>query len=188
MKLVKNILICIFVWIVLEVVVFNQHQVRMFLDNKIEKNIEISKDNISLINWKQEENKIISELDPMIVLEDLNMYVDNLEILVDMPKDTVKSTIFYMNVTGEQFSEDKMLTYEITNGKNILNINQYVSALRIDIGEEEGREIGNFTIVLNSCNIQFSIARMIAIIIIYLSAVGLFKLQGSPNYTQFKKD
>lgn len=178
-KLIYVIMFAIF----LEIVVFNYSYIRSMFDKNIEKNVSYTLKDMEKINWTESNNGIISQLDPMLIISDINTYVKDFELTLSMDKNPPFILCYYTK-NNEDIFNDKM-SVAVTNifsDKNNIKVNSYINDLRLDIGDNAGLSLSNLSVIINPVKFDFNIARVITVILIYLIGAGLFFLQRSPIY------
>lgn len=188
MKILKKGFLCTIVWIILEVLIFNYKELKIFINSSLDKNINVDLSKVTYINWDNSSELLVSQLDPMIVIKDIDTKVKNINLMLDMSKQEESMSIFYTSSPEEQFSADKMLVCNVKKGENRIQLDENVYSLRMDIGEEAGTELYDYNVTLNKYKFHFSLARMIAILAIYFGAIGLFRLQDSPDYSSLYEE
>ena len=63
-----------------------------------------------------------------------------------------------------------------------MSIKDYITDLRIDLGDEKGTILNDLSVIINPIEFRFSIAIVVAVLLIYVATRFLFYLQKSPNY------
>lgn len=185
-SLIKRIVLVLFISILLELFIFNYtFFLNRFSYNVDNENVVYSKNQIETINWKKNANGTWeSQLDPIIIINDINMDVRNITIKVDANKEIPYIDIFYK----EKFiqKEDNNEVYKRYEGPfnsvETIRINDYIESIRIDLGDDQGLNINDIVFIFNDFSIKFSIARIIAINMIYWGALILFMAQTPPKY------
>lgn len=184
--LIKRIIIILVGSILLEIIVFNHN----FLLNKLfynmeNINIEYSGEQLGTINWeRREDGTLVSQLDPMIIINNINMDVKNITIKINTNKDIQYVDLFYKGKDNK--NKDNGEIYKRYEGSvykmKTLKINHYIENIRIDLGDEPGIILKSIVVIFNDFSMNFSIARIIAINMIYWGAVLLFMAQTPPKY------
>lgn len=175
--------IVVLIGIVLECVVFNFEYMMTKLDTSKDYNIIYTQEELRKINWIEENGVLVSEFAPQLIIESLDMYVDQVSISYTSNQVVSNILLFYSSedipdINGDLFVQCMDEGLE----KRIVEIGSYVKDLRIDLGDESNISFQNIEIVINPVEFHFSMSRIIAIVLIYLTAKGLFKLQDSPDY------
>lgn len=183
-KEIKRFLVIILIALIIEIGVINFSNICMLLDDNLIKNKEIMLSNIETINWeKTSENTIVSKLDPMLIIRNINMYVKNIRIIGETTQDIPYIDIFYTNNNIKNFNGNNVIREnEIIKDDIIVEIKKDVNDLRIDLGDAKGTEMNNLKIILNPARLNFNIYRVIAIISIYYLGLFLSYIQKNPNY------
>lgn len=104
---------------------------------------------VKLFNIEQTKEGLLVGIDPQIVLEDVNSYVESVSLVGTAVQEEVQ--IFYTESTDENFSEEKsiVLAPEKTEKGCLLYINQSVADLRIDFMGAKGSNYAVNSVVLN---------------------------------------
>lgn len=181
-KIIGKIVALLAVAVLLELLVFNFTELSILMNPSLEKNISYTLVNMEKVNWKKNNESIISNLDPMLILSDINKEVRTVKISVEANEPIESSTIFYTNSQLKYFSEKGMVIAKGGQGVLSISLNNFVKDLRIDVTEKAGLVLSNITVVINPVKIQISFSRIIAVILIYLGTVILFNLQKNPDY------
>lgn len=182
-KYLFSFIFILFLSIIIEFCVFNFINISEILDNSLKKNIAFSLEDAKLSNWEKNNTEYISEFDPMIVYNNIDMYIKKIEIKTSMNKKVPYIDIFYTNKNEPEFNGKMLLKInEVNQDTNVLIVNQYAKDIRIDIGDEAGVSLSDFSIIINPTKINFKLSRVVAIVLIYYMSVGLFSLQKSPDY------
>jgi len=180
---VKRILSIVIVALIIELLVFNFFNVIHLLDKGLEKNKEYTLEQMEIMNWERSGNDIISGLDPMIIVDDVATVVKEINIECEVNNVIPYIDVFYTNNTYDQFNGELLIHHkQPTNTTATIKINQYVKDLRIDLGDEAGLKLSNIKVIINPTKIDFSLSRVIAMILIYFASIGLFYLQKNPEY------
>lgn len=136
-----------------------------------------------LINWDVGEEIYISKNDPIILFEGINNKINNFKIKVDSKQKLENITVFYTkNKSGLAGEPYQLSPVKLINNEGNIKIDDYIYSLRIDLSENEGLKIGDFSIILNPTKLDFSISRVVAMLVIYFSTGALFRLHKSPEY------
>lgn len=183
---IKRFLLVIFFACIIEIGVINFTNILNLLGNN-SKNVVYDSNSMEKINWENNDGKLISNLDPNLIIKDVNTNVKKISIQVTSDKEIPYIDVFYTS-NGEQVFNGDMLIRDSTPTKSIANINidKLVKDLRIDLGDEPGLAISDVKVIINPAKIDFSISRVIAMIIIYYSTMGLLSLQKNPYYKKEK--
>ena len=135
-------------------------------------------------NWEKNDAFMISGLDPMLYIDDVDMDIYSLDIHIQATPMPVQCTFFYTNETGEVFSAEKMQFLPITDGNASISFpeGEEIIAFRLDLGEDAGIALDSISAIVNDTSWHVSIARLVAMLVIYWGAKGLMGLQKSPDY------
>lgn len=167
----------------IEILVFDFSDVKNIITNsgQILQNEFYTMETSRLENWTQEQGVYVSEPDPMIIIENVNQYVNNVEIDV-IRKNGFKEpiTVFY---STDMFSAPiELLSIELNNNRETIYIRNNVYSLRVDLGETAGSSLEDCIVTINPCKLHFSLSRVVAMMIIYYLTGMLFCLHKSPDY------
>lgn len=178
---IQVILVFIF-GVVLELCWFNLDYL-MFRLKDVPKNVEYTMEDAELYNWQKTNEGYISQPDPMIVLANLNYYVENICINTTPEVDISDGAIFYTNNNIAQFGTDGMIQIvEPLKDANVFVIGDNVKDLRVDIGESEGTVVNNVKLTINVNQLDFRFTRVIIIVLIYVVGYFLLTLQRPRKY------
>lgn len=184
--LIKRIVLVLLISILLELIIFNYtFFLNSFFYNVGSENVIYSKNQMETINWKKNENGTwISEIDPMIIINDINMDVKNITIKVASNKEIPYIDIFYKGESIQKEDNNEIYKrYEGPfNSARTIKINDYIENIRIDLGDEQGLNVDDVVFIFNDFSIKFSVARIIAMNMIYWGALILFMAQTPPKY------
>jgi hypothetical protein len=113
----------------------------------------------------------------------VNTYVESVKINANMNQTVSTVTIFYTNENNKGFNGNAMISQTGTaKGINTFVIRKNVKDLRLDLGEGAGTILNNVTVTVNPSKLNFSWARVISVLLVYLIGVLLFKAQKMPDY------
>ena len=136
-----------------------------------------------LINWDVDEGIYVSKDDPIILFEGINSKINNFKIRVNSKQKFENIIVFYTKnnsgLAGEQY---QISPVTLSNNEGDVKIDDDIYSLRIDLSENKGIKIRNFCIVLNPTKLDFSISRVLAMLVIYFLTGALFRLHKSPEY------
>ena len=178
----KTLLIGAIAGIALELFVFNFRFFRQFLVTGVQEDVPFSAEEMEFLNWTQTQDGHVSGMDPIIAIFSVDRYVQSVRLTLDMSEDTVPMNIFYTTEEGEVFTGEKMIAASAANGENTVEVGVYVRDLRIDLGETEGLLLRGIDLVLIGNELDFSVARAVAVLVIVAMERLLFSLQRSPGY------
>ena len=179
----KNFCFVLLVAIVLEIVFFNYTNIKLMLNQNIEKNISIMQEDIEYYNWERRGNLLVSKTDPILIIPNVNSKIKAIKLDMQLNKPIPYIVVFYTDKENEKFGENTMIIYNKNiQGNMLLPLDAEVNDLRIDLGDDEGVILSELKIIINPVTLNFSIYRVIAMLLIYLLSVLLFKLQRNPDY------
>ncbi len=180
-KYLRNFVFSIVVAILIEVMYFNYGAVRHRLLGV--ETVTYTMDTMNFANWTQVNGgERISQPDPMIYILDLCRDVETLTIRANAEPLPDMYTIFYTTAQEEAFSAEKMLSLAPVTGEDVVELNSYVYALRVDPGEAEGTALMDISFTLDEAPWDVSFSRIFAMLSIYWGAHFLMRLQQMPDY------
>lgn len=165
----------------IELLAFHSGELAFALNRQTAKNLEISSTDMEYLNWKKENGIWVSETDPQIFISP-RTYVETLEVSLELNREIPFIVIYYKTDLSQEFNDAQMVFTEQVEKNNRFTIQKPVAEIRIDLGDDAGVGIQDIRITLNPLSFQFSFARVIAMILIYVAATGLFQISKSPNY------
>ncbi len=169
--------------VIIEMVVFQGVTIVNLLDNNIVKNRVYTLLDFEYINWSvNEDDMLVSENDPILVLADVNTYIDSIKIITQMSDQLQYLEVFYVNAQYPNYGDIVKHCDEVNNNAVNISIGDDVRDLRIDLGDEAGVILTNIIVTINPVSFHFSFSRVITLLIIYYGAYYLFALQKMPNY------
>lgn len=146
----------------------------------------IENEQFSRLNWEEDAEQLVSLPDPILYVEGLNIAVQSMILELDADPMPSTCTLFYTTEHDEAFSAEKMIVLEMDSdtGRSIVNLSltDPLLALRIDPGEDAGLVLNYVSVRINDFAWDISAARIVAMMVIYWSLVGLMRLQKSPDY------
>ncbi|MBS5316738.1 MAG: glycosyltransferase family 39 protein [Clostridiales bacterium] len=166
----KNILykcIIIVMALIIEIGIFNQHIIENIFNKYNTKIITLNE--IQTSNWiiNKEMNSMVSaNNDPIIILSDINTYINNIEISVNTNENDLGIQFFYNDKDAEFKEENSIKLIKNSNKINLISINKYTQDLRIDIGDKSNIVINDLEIIINPNHIKISIIRLIVLIVL----------------------
>lgn len=179
----KRIIMVLIIVCCIEVFGINFFNTLSLVDISIEKNIEYTLQDVQTVNWDQENEYLISQYDPNLIIGDIDTFIKKIKLDINSNQEIPYIQVFYTNNENENFNGELLVEYsQPVVGEVEMTINQYVKDLRIDLGDEEGMILDDIKVIINPTSFNFSISRVIAMILIYFLFVGLFYLQKNPDY------
>lgn len=179
----KRIIMVLIIACCVEVFGINFFNTLSLFDNSVEKNIEYTLQDMQTVNWSQENEHLISQYDPNLIVEDVDVFIKKIKLDISSNQEIPYIQVFYTNNENKNFNGELLVEYgQPVAGEVEITVNQYAKNLRIDLGDEEGIILDNIKVIINPINFNFSISRIIAMILIYLLSAGLFYLQKNPDY------
>ena len=179
----KNGLIVLAVALLLEFGVFNFGYLLAMVNSNAQNNLTYTMEQMEVVNWIKKDNTLISGLDPNLVIPKINTMVKKVEITVDADKPISNVVLFYTNDQHSNFSAETMILGPKTMATTTTTtLNQQVENLRIDLGDDADLTLKKITVIVNPLKSDFSISRIVAILLMYLATIGLSALQKGPDY------
>lgn len=176
-------IVVLLVSIFLECFIFNFKYVESKFHSSRMYNVEYEQEEMIKINWRENNGILISNPDPQLIIEDVNTYVEEIEIMYSISDSIDNILLFYTNEDIKEITGELLIVSPSgETGKTIISVKDYVGILRIDLGESENIMIQDIRVVINPVSFHFSISRLIACFLIYYIAKGLFALQRAPDY------
>ena len=166
--------------ILIEVLVFNFPAVRNALSGEQESVYGF--ESLSFQNWREENGALVSEADPIIFKDNIGITASSFTVKLDTDPMPDMLLVFYTTGVNENFSADKMLVIEPATGDDTVQLDERISAIRVDPGETEGIVLKDVSFVFNEVGWDVSAARIIAMLIIYWGTKFLISLQKNPDY------
>lgn len=167
----------------IEVFGINFSNILSLADNSVEKNREYILKDMQAINWKQEDGHLTSQYDSNLIVEGVDTFIKKIKLEISSNQKVPYIQVFYTNDKNENFNGELLVEYGQPVIKEVeISLDQHVKNLRIDLGDEEGMMLDDIKLVINPVNFNFSISRIIAMILIYVLSIGLFYLQKNPDY------
>ncbi len=143
---------------------FNIDKLKINFESGIHKNIILNLDDFEKAGWVKEDNKYISQYDPMLVKDHLNIYIKTIELYPTTKESINLVQIFYKTEQDKEL-ETKYITEIGKEDKYKFIINENIEYLRIDLGDEENRTLYNMKVIINDNNIELNFLRMLSIFI-----------------------
>jgi len=137
------------------------------------------------VNWEQADNRYISLSDSQIIWLDTDRHVRSFRVEYYPPSQASGIEFFYTNDLNPFFSAETLVSVpEIAEGSFTVITNMHMNDLRVDLVEEAGFVLERVSITLNPADLDFSVSRIVAVIIIYLGIKLLFGIQKIPAYNK----
>ena len=166
--------------VLIEVIIFNFPAVRNTLSGR--EKVSYGMERLSFQNWHEQDGRLVSESDPMILKDNLGVKATSFTVKLNAEPMPDSLLIFYTTGVNENFSADKMLVIEPATGDDTVQLDERISAIRVDPGETEGIVLKDVSFVFNEVGWDISAARIIAMLIIYWGTKFLMSLQKNPDY------
>lgn len=182
MKYLKRGILALLVGVLLEVLYFNFSTLAIRLNPEIiTKSYSLSQ--MEPVNWVKTGNTLVSGLDPMLQISGVDCFAKTLTIQFNTDSSVESVTIFYTNDQNDIFNGNAMLVRTGTiSGLCMFDANVNVKDLRVDLGDMAGTVLNEATVIVNDDSFDFSISRVVAVVLIYFAAVFLFSIQKMPDY------
>lgn len=180
-KLLFRLVILAIATSIIEIVFLNLNAWRLTLNRDLKKNLLYTLSDMETANWDEDGDGLYSQTDPILIIPSLNSYIDSIMIEADLSPAIPYIDVFYTNDAHPQYGDIVIREEELGEQVNV-SIHDTVLNLRIDLGDDQGTTLRHFSVVINPVKIQFSGAIVVAVLIIYLTALFLFSLQKAPDY------
>lgn len=183
-KYIYKVIIVIIITTLIELIVFNFDYFAMKINSESMKSITLNTEDFQPLNWTKQGEFLVSGLDSALVIEHLDMKIKNIKIIVDTEQNIPYTDVFYTDKEHPNIVEDTHIRSidSYIDHYIVVDINKNVDSLRIDLGDSEGLMIKAIKVIVNLCDLDFSLARLIAMNLIYWFAILLFALQKPPKY------
>lgn len=183
----KKMLMVIIISLIVEIFFFNMTSIMNSFDKTLVKDISYGRDQFEQINWKNKNDMLISEFDPILEINKVDFYIRNIEIKLEGNGTVPYIDVFFASSKEEIFSENNIerLNTNISGKFKStikMDVDKFVSKLRLDLADEKGLELKDITIIINPSKLRINYARLIAMWLIYLTSKFLFSLQKNPKY------
>ena len=181
LKKITFVIIYIIVSIICGTFIANKSAISNIFNNN--RNLTFTLDNIVMYNWSKENDTLFySELDPQIIIQDLNCYVNDVKLYINMNNDSneqLSSQIFYKQHNENEFTEKNSYTTQLIKENNYykFNVNKEIKELRIDLFNEAGKEVNIDKIEINSRQISFSMIYYLLFIVFFILIFLLYKMR-----------
>lgn len=166
--------------LLIEVIILNFYEIRHSI-NAMNSDVEtyaIGNEELEWNDWTETKGVHVTAGNSNIVYHGPEQYVYYLKIVTDTKSGSIPDVILTSNDANGNLSQQRL------RGKKIMyaEIGGNLSNLQIDYAPSVGFEARNVSVVLNPVGINFSIARVIAMLFVYYGTNALFKLHKSPDY------
>lgn len=170
--------------IALECFVFNFSFIKSLVNASKIYNVEYHLENMSMIHWTQMADGFYSDEDPQLIIENVDTKVDSINIQYHIEGHISQITLYYTNTENQSFDAGFGVQADsVLQDNTNIKVDGYVKDLRVDLGEEPNLLLNDVTVVINPVTFCFSWSRFIAVLMIYLSAKGLFHLQSPLDFS-----
>lgn len=134
-------------------------------------------------NWQpNEDGTFTSAVDPILVCVLDGQKIDEISIVITASQSIPYIEVFYLNEKYVNYGEVMIRCDEVKDNRASIDINDKVKALRLDLGDDPGVILSELSVVVNPVEINISISRIVAMMMIYWCGVFLFSLQKMPDY------
>lgn len=143
--------------------------------NKGYESSQVMYDELTFINWNGADGQYVSGEDPQIVMNGLDRYVHNIKISGDFSADEREIQIFFTTEPGQDFCEDNSLwkEYVISNHSIYINVDRYVSSLRLDLTNAPETNLELKSITVNDRALKASIYDMAKYSFLPVTVLGI---------------
>lgn len=179
----KRFIITVIFAVLVELAVFQGEDIWKNIDPSFSANHVYGISDFERVNWiEQDDGSLLSDPDPMLVLMECNFYTDEIYIEADAVPELPFVDIFYTNETYKVFGEKYLHIEDVESNCATITINDNIQSLRIDLGDYPNYILTGLKVVINPAEIDPSISRILAMILIYWCGAFLFSLQKMPDY------
>lgn len=179
-KRICEIIATILIAIIIEILFFNFSAVKTII-TKPESTL-LNMNQLKFMNWDTANQGLVSCTDPMIYADGVDINAITFTIKMNINPLPESLTVFYTTDPVENFSAEKMISVSPVTGENTIQLNDYISAIRVDPGEDAGLLLSDVSFAFNEIDWNISMARIIAILVIYWGTKFLMYLQKTPDY------
>ena len=184
-KIMRGILLRLtflaFIGVAFSLIVLNVGNVKYMLNDSLQRNRRYTLSASEKINWTAGSLPIYSEKDPILVFPHLNCYVENISLEMILEPEIPYIDVFYINEEHPKYG-DTVLRIENPDLNTTVAIDDMVSDLRIDLGDDAGITLSAFSVIVNPVKLKFSWSIVAAVELIYWCGKFLFFLQRTPEY------
>ena len=182
MRYVKHGCIGLVIGILLELFVFGFGSLRLLMDTSVEERV-LSIHDFETVNWTETEGTLTARPDPMLVMDGLNDKVRTVTIYYRSEPQPDRITLFYTNSQYPEICQETVRTASPTpRQRAVFKVNDTVQGLRIDVGEVAGLQLSDLRVVFNEKHFDFSVSRVVAMVLIWIVGSFLFSIQRMPDY------
>lgn len=168
--------------LLLEILVFNFGFLTMLMEPSLQERV-LRMEDFEATNWSEYEGRLISQPDPMFVAYQLQGKVKTAAIYYETAQQPDSITLYYTNSRYPIVCEETTRrTQSNPNQRVEITINDEIQVLRVDIGESAGLELTDFRVVFNEREFDFSVSRIMTMVLIWLVGTFLFGMQKMPDY------
>lgn len=167
---------------VLQLVLWNWPNWSFLLDDTVQKNLVYTLQDFQIQNWTEQNGQMTSGHDPMLMRDGIDGYVRQVRIELEADPLPPYLQVYYTNPAHPAYDGEAVVTAQQVSSITVIDVNAEVQNLRIDLGDDSGTVLTGLTVTVNPVELHFSIAIIVAVILIYFSGKLLFSLQRAPNY------
>lgn len=176
--LAKRLLIVFILAVSIEAILFQMPYWSMRWNN-IPINVVYSMEDFEAEGWEKTEAGLVSQGGQHFFLRGIDTEIKTIDVSAQISPTPDYILLFYTTEDGELFSDSKCV---LCSNESQTKLDQHVRDIRLDFSNVPGLELENFSIVINRAAFNFSWSRVIAILMIYLTAKVLFYIQRPMNY------
>lgn len=187
-KIIKHCVVVLLISVALEFLYFNFSATLSLLRGDTAGPVYEMSD-MEILNWDKDDEVYVTGIDPMLVMEDVDAYVQDIDIHINAPQQFQDSQIFFTESDDEEFTGEKSVMLQ-ENASNIMHaeLNRSICDLRLDLSEVQGLRLNDIRVEINPVGtMNFSWAHIVVIQIAYLLLFGLNQLQKGPDYSKILK-
>lgn len=165
-----------------ELVLWNWSNWSFLMDDTAEKNVVYTMKDFQMQNWMKLNGQNTSCNDPILLREGIDGFVRQVRIVMDVDPQPPYIQVYYTNIAHPNYDGVAVVTAQPFYDDIVIDINDDIQNLRIDLGDDPGIVLRAITVTVNPLEIDFSVAIVVAVALIYLGGKFLFYLQRSPDY------
>lgn len=183
MKKIIRIIVILLIALFIELFIINSSYFFNLIFSNKTSNVEYPIEKMEFINWdRTPNNEYISKFDPIIVANNIDVFIKDIKVYYEVDSNLKYIDLFYTSSSDQSFSGDLMIRKEDASSPLLVNINEHVHSLRVDLGDDANTKLSNFKIIVNPIALDFSISRVIAVIILCYGSLILFSFQKNQEY------
>lgn len=146
-------------------------------------NVTFSLNDFETANWEKQSTGLLSQQDPMLYRLGVDANAAEVEIRARTNRPIPYAFVFYTDSVYQDFCEQTMILADNKgDGLFTAQLPGEIQDIRVDLGDDPGLELYDFTLCINPLRFEFSAARFTAMLIVCFGFWGLIWLQRFPDY------